>query len=144
MRIPVLIGALAALLAVGITPIAISDDKDGPYVAKDCVKPRVTPTRLILACGDGSFWINSINWKYWGNKQARGRGVSHLKTCRPDCATGGVKDYPVEFRLHKPRSRVCGGRRVPLFQKIELSWPAKDPPHSGDIARFYRDLFCVA
>ena len=132
-----IVGLACASMVLG-PAVGQADDKDGPFAPKNCSLPRVEPTRIVLACGDFGFFINAIDWKYWGNKKAKARGVAHAKTCRPSCAESPFRDYPVKFKVYKPRSRVCDGRRLPIFQKIKMNWPGKIPEGAG----LYDHLFC--
>ena len=132
---------LVLALSLAVSPsVGGADDKDGPYATKNCTLPRVEPTRIVLACGDAGFFINAIDWKYWGNKKAKGSGVAHAKVCRPSCAAGQFHDYPVKFKLYKVRSRICNGRRLPMFQKIKMTWPGQRPPNPN--LGLYDRLFC--
>ena len=110
------------------------------YAPKDCVKPRVEPSRIVLACGDFGLYVSHIDWNGWTHRRARGKGKLYVNSCDPSCSAGNFKKYPVHIHLRKVRRRTCGGLSVPLFRKAILRFPGKRPSHAH---RFHRNtLFC--
>jgi hypothetical protein len=101
---------------------ADSEDENGPFAPRDCTFPRVRPTRIVLRCASFGIHINGIRWKDWQNRRAKGRGDLEFRTCRPDC-----KPHPVKIELHKVRRTFCGGRTLPMFRRIRLNFPRRDP-----------------
>ena len=97
------------------------------YAPKDCVKPRVRPSRIVLACGDFGLDVSHIDWHGWTQRRAHGKGKLYANTCDPSCSAGNFKKYPVHVHLRKVRRRTCGGLHVPLFRKAILRFPGKRP-----------------
>ncbi|QLY27894.1 hypothetical protein H0264_20900 [Nocardia huaxiensis] len=85
----------------------------------------VRPDRLLLACGDAGLWVKDITWTSWGPDTAEGEGTQLRKTCRPDCATGGVASGPTHITLRKvvqPENRYTEAAITDLNGKAE-TWP---------------------
>ena len=62
----------------------------------DCLgKPRIKPTSVVLACGDGNFRVDKLTWTGWSQTFAAGRGVGSLNDCKPNCVAGHFHIYPV-------------------------------------------------
>ncbi len=51
------------------------------------VQGAVRPRSIVLACGDGNFYLTGIAWSRWGMREALGVGVGHQNNCLPDCAS---------------------------------------------------------
>jgi hypothetical protein len=114
--------AASEQLPRGYDDLPESGNEDGPFAPRDCSFPRVKPTRIVLRCASFGIHINGISWKDWGNRRARGRGDLEFRTCRPDCKT-----HPVRIELHEVRRSFCGGRTLPMFKRIRLNFPRRDP-----------------
>jgi hypothetical protein len=65
------------------------------------------PHKMVLACGDGGLWASRLRWERWGGRRAVARGQIFVKTCDPDCATGGVSKHRGKVALSRPVH--CGG-----------------------------------
>ena len=102
--------------------VAPAGTEDGPFAPRDCSFPRVRPTRIVLRCDSFGIFINGINWKSWENTRAKGKGLLRFRDCRPSC-----RGYPVKIELHKVRGKLCSGRRQPMFRRIRLHFPDRDP-----------------
>jgi hypothetical protein len=138
-----IVAVLVSAVALASVLVAAPGDAAPPkrtYAPKDCNKPQVRPNRIVFACGDGGLYANDFNWKKWGHRRARGKGVLHAKTCDPDCATGGWNHYRVQIKLRKVRKGHCGDRYVRLFRKAHLRFPDEKPSYASRI-RTSR-LFC--
>jgi hypothetical protein len=69
-----------------------------------CSNPRYRPVRIVIACGDGTFYLDHIRWAAWNDSRANGIGTAHLNDCRPNCAAGHFHSYRgVVVRLAFPR-----------------------------------------
>src|SRR5436190_5544511 len=115
------LGALA--VALGLASIALgaaatSASSGKVYGLKNCTVPEVRPVRIVLACADNGLWINSIHYGRWGSRTVHAHGVLHAKTCVPDCASGGVKDYPTKFRLYRIGRVTCDARSIRMYRRI--------------------------
>ncbi|MEU0743310.1 hypothetical protein [Streptomyces sp. NPDC006134] len=74
-------------------------------VLVDCQgRPGVRPAGFLLACGDGNSRLTSLEWKRWDATAATAAGVNVVNDCRPYCAAGTFRSYPVVVRLDLPRS----------------------------------------
>jgi hypothetical protein len=87
----------------------------------------IRPAGITLACGDGNFWVNRLDWTSWGRKSATAVGVGHLNDCKPYCAAGHFHAYRISIRLSKVVA--CGGR--PKFARISWTWSRPKPAWRG-------------
>lgn len=107
--------------------------KKGPFAPRDCAAPRVRPTRIVLRCESYGILINGINWKSWRSRSAKGKGLLHVRDCRPSC-----EPYPVKVEVHKVRRTLCEAERLAMFKRIKLEFPRQDP----NFANNHKKLFC--
>src|SRR5215469_8751559 len=49
--------------------------------------PHIRPSAVYWGTG-GSLFIKSLNWHYWTNASAYGRGTRWSNTCDPNCGAG--------------------------------------------------------
>jgi hypothetical protein len=132
--------ALTVALLIPVLPTSAGAAKSKVYAPKDCSKPRTTPSRIVIACGDLDRFVTINHWTRWERPKAKGRGNLHANTCKPSCATGRFKKYPVKLHLRKIRDKSCGGRRMPLFRKMILRFLGRAPKYAHVIDR--TSLFC--
>jgi hypothetical protein len=104
------------------------------YGPQDCTTAKVKPDPVTFACGDGGAYVAHITWHSWSAGDARGRGKFFLR--KP---SGHFAKYPAKITLHDLQTTKCGGRKVPLFNKAELTFPKREP--SGNWR--HNDLFCI-
>ncbi|MCF3181703.1 hypothetical protein IPZ70_17385 [Streptomyces polychromogenes] len=94
--------ALAALAAPASAQSAPADPY--PVVVVDCFSAaQVQPEEYILACGDGNNRLVGLHWHTWGAGTATATGTDMVNDCRPYCAAGRFRPYPVEVTLSAPR-----------------------------------------
>jgi hypothetical protein len=58
-----------------------------------CNDPQYRPSSIVITCGDGNFYVDSIHWRSWTDGRAYGVGVGHGNDCTPDCADGHFHAY---------------------------------------------------
>jgi hypothetical protein len=112
----VLAAALAALTigaSAAPAPRFVGCPSFFPHPGVGSVRPR----SIMLACGDGNFYVDGLKWMTWGSV-ASALGVGHQNDCTPYCAAGHFHAYRVSVRLD--RARTCGTRR--LFELTRVSW----------------------
>ncbi|MFB6615589.1 hypothetical protein ACIGFK_37375 [Streptomyces sp. NPDC085524] len=79
-------------------------DPAAPVVVVDCSsQPQIRPEEYILACGDGNNRLVGLRWDSWGAKTATATGVDMVNDCRPYCAAGRFRPYPVSVTLSNPQ-----------------------------------------
>jgi hypothetical protein len=79
----------------------------------------VRPASIVIACGDGNFYVDHLRWSSWGPTVANATGLGHANDCTPYCAAGKFHTYRLSVRLDL--RRVCGTtRRIAQFTRI--SW----------------------
>ncbi|MBW5480976.1 hypothetical protein GPJ59_03485 [Streptomyces bambusae] len=103
-----------------------------PVVVVDCFgAPQVRPADYLLACGDGNNRLVGLRWDSWGGQTATASGTDMVNDCRPYCAAGRFRAYPVEVTLIAPQAwpERPGTQR---YTSIRLVFPEEAPaplPH---------------
>ena len=87
------------------------------------------PRSIMIACGDGNFWVGALHWQTWTASGAKATGSAHANDCDPYCAAGHFHTYPVAVALSGVKT--CGGRSE--FTKLEYRFSEAKPkgPRSG-------------
>ncbi|MEU8435721.1 hypothetical protein AB0F18_22980 [Streptomyces sp. NPDC029216] len=101
-----LLCAAAALAAVAAPAAAQAPAPADPYpvVVVDCFSAaQVQPEEYVLACGDGNNRLVGLHWDSWGAATATATGTDMVNDCRPYCAAGRFRAYPVTVTLSDPR-----------------------------------------
>ncbi|WP_324617233.1 hypothetical protein [Streptomyces sp. NRRL F-2580] len=107
MRTATLLCAAAALAAgtvpASAQPRAVPAPAPDPLVVVDCFsKPQVRPEEYLLACGDGNNRLVRLRWDTWGPRTATATGTDMVNDCKPYCAAGRFRSYPVTVTLSSP------------------------------------------
>ncbi|MFF3209468.1 hypothetical protein ACFYYB_02285 [Streptomyces sp. NPDC002886] len=80
------------------------DPAQDPVVVVDCSsQAQMRPTEYILACGDGNNRLVGLRWNTWGPASATATGTDMVNDCRPYCAAGRFRAYPVTVTLGAPQ-----------------------------------------
>lgn len=97
----------------------------------------------MLACADFGLYSNTLDWKSWGGRKARAEGVIHANTCDPACVDGNYEHFPVKVKLYKIGNRPCGrgGKLIPIYTKMKLSFPSGQPDRIGPYRK--SRVFCL-
>lgn len=114
----------------------------------DCFTQVVAPKQIVLACGDGNFWIGALRWRGWGDATAAATGTANQNDCDPYCAAGQFHAYPVTVTASAPRTCRSGRRQYTLLEYRYTgdrpagaaatgseAFPCKWPLHPGLTAR---------
>jgi hypothetical protein len=97
------------------------------------VSGAVRPGSIMLACGDGNFYLTRIAWTRWGMRQALGIGVGHQNDCVPDCASGHFHTYRVAVKLDRAMMN-CATQKLAQFTRASWRFTGSKPravPRSG-------------
>ncbi|MEV6806122.1 hypothetical protein [Streptomyces sp. NPDC051132] len=96
-------------------------------VLVDCRWQRtVRPGDFLLACGDGNSRLTNLTWSEWNRGEATAVGTNMVNDCRPYCAAGTFRAYPVTVRLDGPEPwRNHPGLRH--YTRISLTYPGDRP-----------------
>jgi hypothetical protein len=70
--------------------------------------PAVTPTSIVLACGDANASLTNLDWTTWTSSSATATGQYTHNTCTPDCAQGTFVTSPALVRLAWPIQTGAG------------------------------------
>jgi hypothetical protein len=84
----------------------------------------VRPSKIMVACSDGNFYVSALWWSRWTTKDALALGTSHQNLCTPDCARGRFATYPIQVRLY----RQLGCRDGLQFTWLYYRYPRDKPP----------------
>ncbi|MFF5703730.1 hypothetical protein ACFY7H_14655 [Streptomyces sp. NPDC012794] len=101
-----LLCSLAALAAAAVPASAArTRAAPDPVVVVDCFeRPQVRPEEYLLACGDGNNRLVGLRWESWGPSAATATGTDMVNDCRPYCAAGRFRPYPVKVTLSHPQA----------------------------------------
>ncbi|MCW2936572.1 MAG: putative molecular chaperone with protein kinase domain [Actinomycetia bacterium] len=86
--------ASSSLIAVTVC----TEPADGCTVAGASQYMEVKPAKITTS-GDGSAYVDKINWSSWGGSRAAGSGTLELNNCNPNCAQGTFTGYPATVTL---------------------------------------------
>ncbi len=98
----------AAALATATVPASaqtrtVAAPVTEPLVVVDCFsQAQVRPEEYLLACGDGNNRLVGLTWDTWGPKAATAKGTDMVNDCKPYCAAGRFRSYPVTVTLSSP------------------------------------------
>jgi len=87
--------------------------------------PQARPAAILVACGDGNFFLTNLKWSRWNNTEAVGAGTGHQNDCKPYCAAGHFHPYPVAVRLFRPEA--CRKGRIE-FTRFTFRFVSTKPP----------------
>ncbi|MEU9037160.1 hypothetical protein AB0D45_19970 [Streptomyces sp. NPDC048352] len=97
--------ALAACAAAAVPASAAPTPAPDPVVVVDCsAQAQVRPEEYLLACGDGNNRLVALRWETWGPSTATATGTDMVNDCRPYCAAGRFRSYPVTVTLSRPEA----------------------------------------
>jgi hypothetical protein len=108
-----------------------------PPTVPNCVTQVAAPRHLMLACGDGNFWLDGMTWRNWGAAQATGTGTVHANDCKPYCAAGHFHTYPVTVTMSHLIRCTTKGRQ---YTKLYIRYTAAHRP--GTSSGEFVDLGC--
>jgi hypothetical protein len=72
-------------------------------VTADCNHFRVRPVTIVIACGDGGFYLDHLRYDGWTRALANASGIAMARRCVPDCAHGHYVGQAVHVRLDRVR-----------------------------------------
>ena len=79
-------GTAASAASVGKHQVARTS---GVPVVIACInETRIRPGEYILPCGDGTAYLQHMNWSAWGSSSALASGTYIFNNCTPNCADG--------------------------------------------------------
>ncbi len=110
------IGGAATVSAAAAASILAREARPLPKFA-GCFANRlqVRPRSILVACGDGNFFLTGLSWSHWNARRADGAGTGHQNDCTPDCARGHFHLYRVAVRLFRPVTCKNGQREFTRF-----------------------------
>jgi hypothetical protein len=102
--------------------------QSSPVAPSSCFakSAEVRPRSIVIACGDGNFYFDRLEWTSWTATRARGRGAANLNDCDPTCVAGHFHRYPATVTLSQPKA--CHGRAQ--FSVIRWRYRSVRPEHA--------------
>jgi len=85
----------------------------------------IRPHSILVACGDGGYYLAQLKWSSWTAMAAAATGVAHVNDCTPDCAAGHFHAYP-DVSVHLARPESCSDKKL-LFTRIEWKYLKRKP-----------------
>lgn len=105
---------LLAAFAVLALPAAASART---YVVDGCAPDGVRPKTVVVFCGDAGLYFTKLSWSSFGGSRAHATGIQNRKTCKPNCAAGGVQKRRATLTFSD--RRVCAGRSGRYYRKVK-------------------------
>lgn len=122
----IVVGLIA--LAAGIHLINSSSPRGTPrkvvlvyedeFEAGHCEGPQEEPSEIKLGCG--KLPLTDLHWSRWGSAAAIASGVAHVNDCRPDCARGTFREFPVTVALTRISTCKATGER--RYQNLNVTY----------------------
>jgi hypothetical protein len=112
-----------------------------PVITGCSHRPQVRPHEIMIACGDGNFYVDHLAWTRWRVSGAMATGFAHQNDCTPDCAAGHFHSYRASVTLSRVLSCVKGRREfVRIAWRFRAAKPAQAPRSSSETlpCRFLR------
>jgi hypothetical protein len=141
-----------ACVAAAVSSAALGLGLPGPIHAAGSVPsfagcsaaaPQIRPTSILVACGDGNFFLTKIKWSKWNETSAAAIATGHQNDCKPSCADGHFSLYQVAVVLSRPRT-CRNGRHE--FTRFTFRFVSRKPPgvlRGGTFkSPFYRGSGC--
>ncbi|MEV7725702.1 hypothetical protein AB0P15_13305 [Streptomyces sp. NPDC087917] len=119
-------GAVPASASVARARTAPVVDLDEPVVVDCGSQGQVRPQDFLLACGDGNSRLVGLDWNTWGAKTATAVGTDMVNDCRPYCAAGRFRPFPVEVTLANPKPWPAHPE-MSRFTTVRLLYPKTVP-----------------
>jgi hypothetical protein len=116
---------LAALCCAGPAAAQTPD----ATLPSNCLDQQVAPASVTFTCADGGFIAHDLTWSNWGAPQPRATGTASINDCRPNCAHGHFKDFPIE--VVADQLKVCEVGK-PQYTLVTYHFPSSNPFHSQD------------
>ena len=113
----VVLAALGATVAFGASHVRIPGCGGTDRAA-------YKPDKVIVACGDGNFFVVSLEWSKWTGKAASGAGTGKVNDCMPNCAQGTFRSYAVKLIATTPVMCSSGKRE---FSRLAFYFRHKHP-----------------
>jgi hypothetical protein len=117
-------------LNVGCTP------PSGVAWINNCGPLVDRPVRLVLACGDGNYYLDGLRWRGWGKTTATATGKAVADDCTPYCAAGHFHSYRMTATV--TRLTLCGAAHY--YSRIAVVYPGARP--AGVAGRDLHTLPC--
>lgn len=124
--VPVLVAAAACISASSTPTVSSPPASPSPTAAAaqikittDCTHFAVRPSRVLIACGDGGFYLDRLHYEDWTSASALATGIAAVRRCVPDCAQGRYVRKRVQVTFD--RVRLVFGSRVFTRAKIKYT-----------------------
>jgi hypothetical protein len=121
-----LVLTVMAVVVLGAFGVAVADGASHVRIpgCGGSDKAAYKPEKVIVACGDGNFYVVKLDWSKWTGRAASGNGVGKLNDCMPNCAQGQFRSYKVKLIASKPVTCSNGKRE---FSRLAFYFRHKHP-----------------
>jgi hypothetical protein len=118
------VAAIAALASMTFYP-GFARAASTAMALPDCLgNPQVKPLDVTIACGDGNFRVENIQWTGWGEPFAAGMGTATVNDCKPYCAAGHFHSYPA-ILIANGMQRCPNGQKA--YAKVTYAFIGRSP-----------------
>ena len=124
MRRPVGFAIAVVFVALLAVPALAATGKD--RLVGDCTHSQIKPKQIVLACADANAVVLHVKWSSFGAAKAAGTGTYSVNDCKPNCAAGTFKDYPV--KLTASDAKHCADGDVDDYMSLLLAFVGTPPP----------------
>jgi hypothetical protein len=119
--------SVAASGSTGSTVTRATSSVANPPVLVNCAgHARVQPASYVLTCADANTYLAHLRWSTW-HYVAFATGVERVNTCRPSCAAGHFRTYPVLVNLWRARHK----HGIRYFSRLTTVFTGKRPRING-------------
>lgn len=110
-----------------------------PGALPDCLgKPKVKPSVVVLACGDGNFGLKQLHWIGWGETRAAATAVAYANDCLPYCAAGHFHSYRAVVVVDG--AQRCGS--VTAYRRVTVAFVGPTPYPKARVSDLVYTLRC--
>jgi hypothetical protein len=116
-----------ATLDAAVVPAAATA-KAPAYVLFDCSGRGVTgPASYIITCADAGTSLEGMHWTTWSSHFASAYGTFSENDCKPSCAVGHFRNYPVIVTAWGSKS-VKGHASERAYTELTVTFPGTSRP----------------
>jgi len=132
---------LPAVFVLALCAASATDASTARPAFEGCLTgPVVRPASIVVACGDGNFYISGLKWSAWTATAATATGTAHQNDCTPYCAAGHFHTYPLALKLFRPKT--CSNGRVE-YTRFNYRFTRTKPPGQAGLSNTITSPFLV-
>lgn len=121
----------SAVAIPGAAALAASSPRN--VKISDCSKALTRPKTVTLTCADAGVVLSKLSWSSFGGSAAKAKGQIAINTCKPNCAAGATKTYPVTVTASKPKA--CK-RAVSVYGRVAVTFTGAKPSNAREFTGY--------